>query len=185
MKFLSINSSSSHSSSLHHPQQQTQNSPGTQAPPLQTNIAPSHLRQTNIAPAAANVPTYTQTHTSFQAPPPQSQLHQQWYSGIAAPQASHPATIPQPPPATQAQSERSPVKVDQWDEIYLGVLHSQDPTKLRDLLSRTNPDIVLPLNGTPLVSQAVILTLVHRVSVPTLLNCFVYINFHIVVCCCW
>ena len=176
MKFLSVNSSSSHSSSLHHPQQQPQNSPGTQAPPLQTNIASSHLRQTNIAPAAANVPTYTQTHTSFQAPPPpQPQLHQQWYSGIAAPQASHPATIPQPP-ATQAQSERSPVKVDQWDEIYLGVLHSQDPTKLRDLLSRTNPDVVLPVGGPPLVSQAVILTLVHRVSVPTLLYFVVYIN---------
>jgi hypothetical protein len=183
VKFLSINSSSSHSSSLHHPQQ-PQNSPGTQAPPLQTNIVPSHLRQTNIAPAAANLPTYNQTHTSFQAPPPQPQLHQQWYSGIAAPQASHPATIPQPT-ATQAQSERSPVKVDQWDEIYLGVLHSQDPTKLRDLLSRTNPDIVLPLNGTPLVSQAVILTLVHRVSFPTLSYFFVHINFHIVVCCCW
>jgi hypothetical protein len=159
VKFLSINSSSS---SLHHAQQQPQNSPGSQAP-LQTNLAP-HLRQTNIAPAAANVPAYPQT---FQAQP-QPQLHQQWYSGIAAPQASHPATIPQPP-VTQSQSERTPpaVKVDQWDEVYLGVLHSQDPTKLRDLLSRTNPDVVLPVNGTPLVSQAVILTLVHRVSVPT------------------
>jgi len=169
VKFLSINSSSSHSSSLHHhpqQQQQSQNSSGTQAPPLQTNISPSHLRQANIAPVPANVPTYTQTHASFQAQPPQPQIHQ-WYSGIAAPQASHPATIPQPP-VTQPQPERTPpVKADQWDEIYLGVLHSQDPIKLRDLLSRTNPDVVLPLNGTPLVSQAVILTLVHRVSVPT------------------
>jgi len=32
------------------------------------------------------------------------------------------------------------------------------------LLSRTNPEVVLPLNGPPLVSQAVILTLVHRLS---------------------
>lgn len=165
VKFLSINSSSAHSSSLHHhpQQQQQQNSSGAPAPPLQSNITPSHLRQANIAPAATNVPTYTQTHASFQAPP-QPQIHQQWYSGIAAPQASHPATIPQPP-ASQPQQERTPpVKADQWDEIYLGVLHSQDPIKLRDLLSRTNPDVVLPLNSTPLVSQAVILTLVHRVS---------------------
>ena len=108
------------------------------------------------------MPAYPQT---FQAQP-QPQLHQQWYSGIAAPQASHPATIPQPP-VTQSQSERTPPVKDQWDEVYLGVLHSQDPTKLRDLLSRTNPDVVLPVNGTPLVSQAVILTLVHRVSVLT------------------
>ena len=164
MKFLSINSSSSslHSSSLHHhpqQQQQPQNSSATQAP-LQTNITPSHLRQTNIPPNAP--PTYSQAHTSFQAPPPQPQI-QHWYSSIAAPQASHPATIPQPP-VTQPPTEKTPVKVDQWDEIYLGVLHSQDLTKLRDLLSRTNPDDVFSLNGSPLVSQAVILTLVHRVS---------------------
>ena len=165
VKFLSINSSSS----LQQQQQQPQNSPGAQAPPLQANITTAHLRQANIAPAPANVPTYTQTH-AFQAQPPQPQIHQQWYSSIAAPQASHPATIPQPP-VSQPQAERTPpAKADQWDEIYLGVLHAQDPTKLRDLLSRTNPDVVLPLNGTPLVSQAVILTLVHRVSIPTFLH---------------
>jgi len=47
--------------------------------------------------------------------------------------------------------------------MYLDVLTSQDPTRLRSLLSRTNPEVVVPLSGTPLVSQAVILTLVHRV----------------------
>jgi hypothetical protein len=86
-------------------------------------------------------------------------MHQPWF-GIAAPQASHPATIPQPPP----QPERTPpIKADQWDEIYLGVLHTQEPSKLRDLLAHSNPDVIMPLSGQALVSQAVILTLVHRV----------------------
>jgi len=68
-----------------------------------------------------------------------------------------------PPPAAAAAPLLS--KADQWDELYLGVLTSQDVGKLRDLLARTNPEIVLPLNSAPLVSQAVILTLVHRVRI--------------------
>jgi len=94
-----------------------------------------------------------------QAPPP---VQQNWHPSIVAPQASHPATIPQPPPS---ERERSPsIKPDQWDDIYLGVLHTQDTNKLRELLSQSNPDLILPLNGPALVSQAVILTLVHRLS---------------------
>ncbi len=69
-----------------------------------------------------------------------------------------------PPPAA-AIPPPSLSKADQWDELYLGVLTSQDVGKLRDLLARTNPEIVLPLNSAPLVSQAVILTLVHRVRI--------------------
>jgi hypothetical protein len=96
-----------------------------------------------------------------QQPPSATAVQQQqqpWFN-IAAPQASHPATIPQPQP------ERTPpIKAEQWDDIYLGVLHTQDPAKLRDLLSHSNPDIIMPLNGPSLVSQAVILTLVHRLS---------------------
>ncbi|KAF8163142.1 hypothetical protein B0H34DRAFT_764448 [Crassisporium funariophilum] len=163
VKFLSINSQPSH----HHLQtQQPQNSPGGPSAPLQSNINTSHLRQAVPPVPQPPVPSYAQNHPPFQ-PPPQQQppIHQQWYSGIAAPQASHPATIPQAPaPQPQPEPRTPPVKADQWDEIYLGVLHAQDPTKLRDLLSRTNPEVVLPLNGTPLVSQAVILTLVHRLS---------------------
>lgn len=136
----------------------------------------------NLAPPSnAPPPTYTQPISSYQpALPPQPQIHQQWYSSIAAPQASHPATIPQPPPAA-SQDEKTPpppksttsggtsgtsapTSTDDWDTVYLDVLTSQDVNRLRSLLSRTNPEIVLPLNGPPLVSQAVILTLVHRLS---------------------
>jgi len=160
---------------MHHlPQPQpTQSSPSgsTNAPPP-GNINASHLRQANIPPPNPPVPTYVQTHPSFQQPPPpQPPIHQQWYTSIAAPQASHPATIPQAPASAPQQERTPPVKTDQWDENYLGVLHSQDPVKLRELLSRTNPDLVLPLNGPPLVSQAVILTLIHRVG--TIRNYFV------------
>lgn len=92
-------------------------------------------------------------------------MHNTWYPPtIAAPQASHPATIPQPPP-TQTSQDRTPppIKAEQWDEVYLGVLQTQDATKLQDLLGHTNPDVIMPLSGPCLVSQAVILTLVHRV----------------------
>ena len=152
---------------MHHlpqpqPSQSSPSGPANAPPP--TNINTSHLRQANIPPNPP-VPTYVQSHPPFQqAPPPQPPIHQQWYTSIAAPQASHPATIPQAPAPAPQQERTPPVKTDQWDENYLGVLHSQDPVKLRELLSRTNPDLVLPLNGPPLVSQAVILTLIHRVG---------------------
>jgi len=165
VKFLSINATPS---TLHHlpqpqPSQSSPSGPSNAPPP--GNINTSHLRQANIPPPNPPVPTYVQSHPSFQQPPPpQPPIHQQWYTSIAAPQASHPATIPQAPAPAPQQERTPPVKTDQWDENYLGVLHSQDPVKLRELLSRTNPDLVLPLNGPPLVSQAVILTLIHRVS---------------------
>jgi len=44
------------------------------------------------------------------------------------------------------------------------VLGTQDPRQLRELLSRSNPDVIMPLKGSPPLSQAVILTLVHRLS---------------------
>ncbi|PPQ78521.1 hypothetical protein CVT25_011793 [Psilocybe cyanescens] len=168
VKFLSI---SGPPQPLHHLQQQplqAQNSSG--GPPVgaqQPNINTSHLRQPNIPPSNPPVTTYQQQHPPFQAPPPpqaQPQPHQQWYNSIAAPQPSHPAQLPQAP-VTQPQHERTPPpKSDQWDENYLGVLHSQDHSKLRELLSRTDPNMVFPLGGPPLVSQAVVLTLVHRLS---------------------
>ena len=92
-------------------------------------------------------------------------MHPQWFN-IAAPQASHPATLlqqQQQPVSVPVPERTPPAKTEDWDDVYLGVLHTQDSLKLRDLLSRTNPDHVFSINGTPLVSQAVILTLVHRV----------------------
>ena len=170
VKFLSINSTGP----LHMLQQQPQarNSPTTAAvPQIQANLNQPHHRQQNQAQPSQTTSSYSHNLGNFQQqsqppPPPPPVMHGAWYSaGIAAPQASHPATLPQPPPS-QPQSERSPpIKPEQWDEIYLGVLHTQDAAKLRDLLSHTNPELIMPLNGPSLVSQAVILTLVHRVSV--------------------
>lgn len=162
VKFLTGNSNVPRH--LQQQQQQPQNSPSGPPAPLQSNIQPPHLHQSTMPPNPP-VPTYgPQNHMPFQAPPPQQPpMQQQWYNTIAAPQASHPATIPQPPPTQPAIERSPPVKADQWDEIYLGVLHAQEPGKLRDLLARTDPDLVLPLNGQLLVSQAVVLTLIHRV----------------------
>ena len=50
-----------------------------------------------------------------------------------------------------------------WDDTYLNVLGTQDTRQLRELLARSNPDAVMPLKGQSPLSQAVILTLVHRV----------------------
>ena len=52
---------------------------------------------------------------------------------------------------------------EEWDDTYLAVLGSQDTRQLRELLARSNPDIVMPLNAPSPLSQAVMLTLVHRV----------------------
>lgn len=56
------------------------------------------------------------------------------------------------------------MKSEEWDDTYLSVLSTQDPKQLRELLARSNPEIVMPLSGPGPLSQAVILTLLHRVS---------------------
>lgn len=200
MKYLSVSVAGPSAATLHHLQQSqhAQNTPAApQASQLQSSVGTTHLRQVNLPlpsqgpqPQSSNgaysgsFPPFQHQHSqapsSHQQQPSipssmSSSIHQQWYPGIAAPQASHPATIPQPPlnsgpqdekttpPAVSTGAAPSLSKSDQWDELYLSVLTSQDVNKLRDLLARTNPEMVLPLNGAPLVSQAVILTLVHRV----------------------
>ncbi|EAU88362.2 hypothetical protein CC1G_05128 [Coprinopsis cinerea okayama7 len=169
VKFLSMNPVNPPSSSHHH-LQGPQPSQGSPAGSIQPGIGQQAHRQAPVSGPNPQPQPYSHPHPHqvYQpVPPPQPQpapgpVHQPWF-GIAAPQASHPATIPQPLP--QPQPERTPpIKADQWDEIYLGVLHTQDVDKLRDLLGHTNPDLIMPLNGQPLVSQAVVLTLVHRLS---------------------
>jgi hypothetical protein len=54
-------------------------------------------------------------------------------------------------------------KAENWDESYINVLGTQDPRQLRELLARSNPEIVMPLNAHGPLSQAVVLTLIHRV----------------------
>ncbi|KAG6379129.1 hypothetical protein JVT61DRAFT_11566 [Boletus reticuloceps] len=122
-------------------------------------------RQPNLPPSSTQATYTSQPLTGFtqqtQAPP----IHSTWYTSanIAAPQASHPIAPPPPPPL--AASQRSPpVQSEEWDDTYLAVLGTQDPKQLRELLARSNPDIVMPLNSPGPLSQAVILTLLHRLA---------------------
>jgi hypothetical protein len=57
-----------------------------------------------------------------------------------------------------------------WDDTYLAVLGTQDNRQLRELLARSNPEVIMPLKGQSPLSQAVILTLVHRVRLFLQLN---------------
>jgi len=67
-------------------------------------------------------------------------------------------------PTMSSSGSHPDAKGEDWDETYLAVLGSQDPRQLRDLLARSNPESVMPLNGNGPLSQAVVLTLVHRLS---------------------
>ncbi|KAI0664945.1 hypothetical protein C8Q70DRAFT_940901 [Cubamyces menziesii] len=128
------------------------------------------LRQPNLAPPMSQPSSY-QPH-AYQQPPPQPQqppppMHGPWFGpNIAAPQASHP-TAPPPLPQQQPMSRATPPasgQPEEWDDAYLAVLGSQDTRQLRELLARSNPEIIMPLNGPSPLSQAVMLTLVHRLS---------------------
>ncbi|KAK1224473.1 hypothetical protein PQX77_012647 [Marasmius sp. AFHP31] len=162
VRFLTLNHPPT-SGPLHHLQQGPQPHGSPSGSSVSSSMNQPLHRQPNAASGpSSNIPV---NHGNYQSPPqgppPQQMMTQQWFNAnIAAPQASHPATLPNP-----TQSERTPpIKAEQWDEIYLGVLHTQDSAKLRDLLAHTNPELIMPLNGQVLVSQAVILTLVHRLS---------------------
>ncbi|KAL0580223.1 hypothetical protein V5O48_001816 [Marasmius crinis-equi] len=165
VKFLTLNHPTT-SGPLHHLQQAPQPHSSPSGSSVSSGMNQTMHRQPNVSsgPPSSNYPG---SHGNFPPPqpqgppPPQQQITPQWFNTtIAAPQASHPATLP-----LTTQSERTPpIKPEQWDEIYLGVLHTQDSAKLRELLAHTNPELIMPLNGQVLVSQAVILTLVHRLS---------------------
>ncbi|KII88712.1 hypothetical protein PLICRDRAFT_110617 [Plicaturopsis crispa FD-325 SS-3] len=164
VKFVTMNATGG-SAPVHHQLQQTRGSPTTNPAQHQQ----SHLRQANHPPPPPPS-NYNQGHNSFQQqpPPPPMQgpapMQGQWYpSSIAAPQASHPLAPPPPPPPPVAQHS-PPTQPEEWDDTYLAVLGSQDSRQLRELLSRSNPEVVMPLNGPSPLSQAVILTLLHRLS---------------------
>jgi hypothetical protein len=133
-------------------------SPGiTQSP--QTTL-PAHLRGSTIPPTnyAAGAPSFTAaanpTWYSSSLPSSHNQLLQQQLP-------------PPPPPAPVTQQQHAAVSneghKEDWDETYLGVLATQDPRQLRELLARSIPETVMPLNGNGPLSQAVVLTLIHRV----------------------
>jgi WD40 repeat protein len=164
VKFLTMNVPTVGGSHLQH---QHTNSPGPSGQHHQANqLSQSHLRQPPTTQASSN---YPQSHPPFQQQSPASGMHSQWFSsGIAAPQASHPLAPPPPPPPPPAQTSQrtppAPAQSEEWDDTYLAVLGTQDPRQLRELLSRSNPEVIMPLSGPGPLSQAVILTLLHRLA---------------------
>ncbi|KAJ7273234.1 hypothetical protein C8J57DRAFT_1317219 [Mycena rebaudengoi] len=155
VKFLSLNPPPP--TTLHQFQQpqQVHNSPGPSVQHAQsTGMAqpPPHLRQPNMQQnMQQNLPPVAQQqggyppHNFQQHPQPPPVMQPAWYGpAIAAPQASHPATMPQPPQAPQQQQERTPP-----------IKGRSDPAKLRELLSHTNPELIMPLNGPTLLSAVI------------------------------
>lgn len=137
-------------------QSQVRNSPG---PAVTGGTMASFSQQQPFRHAAPPVNVPQMYGSPPQQPPQQSGMQGPWFpSGIPAPQASHPAL----PPPTQQTPPAPPEEM--WDDTYLNVLGTQDTRQLRELLARSNPDVVMPLKGQSPLSQAVILTLVHRVS---------------------
>jgi len=163
VKFLNMNAPNFAGPSHHQQHQQHSNSPGPTGQYLQGNqMGQGHLRQPPVSQAPSN---YSQTHVPIQQQLPSSGMQQWFSSGIAAPQASHPLAPPPPPPPPQKRQTSPPaVASEEWDDTYLAVLGTQDPRQLRELLSRSNPEIVLPLKGPGPLSQAVVLTLLHRLA---------------------
>ena len=120
----------------------------------------------NVPPVGQQQPFPQPMQFQQPPPPPPGAMHPSWFpTNIAAPQASHP-TAPPPVPQQPTLPRTPPMAppTEEWDDTYLAVLGSQDSRQLRELLARSNPDLVMPLNGGGPLSQAVLLTLVHRVS---------------------
>lgn len=125
-------------------------------PPGQSPMSQSHHRQ-NLPPMGPNF------QQSYQQQAPPSSLHNQWYGPSLPPShAPQPSSVQQLPQQNVVQ-QPPPPKTEDWDDTYLAVLGTQDLKQLRELLARSSPDVIMPNNGAGPLSQAVILTLVHRV----------------------
>jgi hypothetical protein len=149
IKFLSLNTGTA----LQQPQVRGSPGPNTGAGPM---VSFSQQQPFRHPAPPVNIPL------QMYGPPPQqpsqTAMQASWFpSGIPAPQASHPTL---PPPTQQTP----PAPSEEWDDTYLAVLGTQDTRQLRELLARSNPEVIMPLKGSPPLSQAVILTLVHRLA---------------------
>lgn len=123
----------------------------------QSPMSQSHHRQGNLPPMG---PNFSQ---SFQQQQPPSQLHNQWYGPSLPPSHSQQSSSVQQLPAQNMVQQLPTPKTEDWDDTYLAVLGTQDLKQLRELLARSNPEVIMPSSGAGPLSQAVILTLVHRV----------------------
>lgn len=157
IKFMTMNlPTMGHSSTSLPTRTSPSSSTSNYVPAGQSPMGQSHHRQNNLPPMSSNY------QTSFQPQPqPPSGIHNQWYGpnlpgppqGPVIPQlASQPVTTPPAP------------KTEEWDDTYLAVLGTQDLKQLRELLARSSPEVIMPTNGPGPLSQAVILTLVHRLA---------------------
>lgn len=162
VKFLTMNASNL--STVHHrvvgggsPVPSVASMTSIAAQPLHRQQLPATQSAAYSTQAAA--PSYSQATQA-------ASIHGPWYSPtLAAPQASHPIAPPPPPPAPASQ--RSPPthpQPEEWDDKYLSVLSTQDPKQLRELLAQSNPEVIMPLKGPGPLSQAVVLTLLHRLA---------------------
>ncbi|KAG8981882.1 hypothetical protein FRC05_000024 [Tulasnella sp. 425] len=81
---------------------------------------------------------------------------------LGPPPPHHQSTLQQaqaPPPPPQ------PARTEDWDDTFLTTLGLHDQQKLRELLNRCPPDVVMPTSGQPSpLSQTVILALIHRLA---------------------
>ncbi|KAF8522117.1 hypothetical protein BU17DRAFT_87217 [Hysterangium stoloniferum] len=118
---------------------------------------PSHLRQPNY-PINPPIPQAYGTQASY-GPPPASQ-GQPYYTPTSLPGQPTPPSTAQVPNVTPGGSKTN----EEWEEIFMSILGSQDLRQLRDLLSRSKAEVVLPAGGKGPLSQAVVLTLVHRLA---------------------
>ncbi|TFK54827.1 hypothetical protein OE88DRAFT_1622996 [Heliocybe sulcata] len=161
IKYLSLNASLAPAPTHHALQNRSSPVPSSSQSNLSQYSQP-HLRQPSLQ-SLPQPSIYPQSHGPYQPPPP-STMQGSWYPPpIAAPQASHPVA---PPPAAPpvALGQTPPVQNEEWDDTYLAVLGTQDPRQLRELMARSNPEIIMPLTGPTPLSQAVVLTLVHRLA---------------------
>ncbi|KAH8117243.1 hypothetical protein DFH11DRAFT_1724294 [Phellopilus nigrolimitatus] len=165
VKFMTLNMPTM--SAMNHPSSiPSRTSPGSSNSAFSAGQSPmgqQHHRSNNLPPMG---PSYPPSYQQAQAPPPSS-LHNQWY-GPSLP-GTH-GVQPVGPPMSQQMTQQSILppppapKTEEWDDTYLAVLGTQDLKQLRELLARSNPEAIMPSNGAGPLSQAVILTLVHRLA---------------------
>lgn len=158
VKFLSLNTAASHRIA----------SSGSPAPSVSnmSSMSQGMHRSQNLPPPTTQAPMYSsQSLGSFSQQPQPSQMHATWYpSTIAAPQASHPIAPPQPPPPPPLSQRSPPAQHDAWEDTYMAVLGTQDPKQLRELLARSSPEVVMPMDRKGPLSMAVILSILHRLA---------------------
>lgn len=153
VKVLSMNLSVSGGQAHGHHQVRVPASPPGSTGSMGHPPLPAHMRQ----PVGPQMQSYPGGSGAYDRSAP----------GQASGWYQQPSMANQPtPPSTATQAANLPTsssKSEEWEEIFMTILASQDMRQLQELLARSNPEVILPSNGKAPLSQAVILTLVHKV----------------------